>query len=50
MLLVGGGLVWLIRHYRWCESCGKKARERNSDLCPSCNAELELAIEKLLDK
>jgi hypothetical protein len=50
MLLVGVGLVWLVRHYRWCEACGKKVRERGHDLCPSCLAELEQAIEKMLKK
>jgi NADH pyrophosphatase NudC (nudix superfamily) len=39
---------WLVRSYRWCASCGKKAANTGSELCPSCQASLELGLKELL--
>lgn len=50
LLLIGGVIVWRVRVYRWCVLCEKKARSRGSELCPTCQAELEIAIEKLLKR
>lgn len=40
--------AWVIRRYRWCAGCGQKAANTGSELCPTCQAELEGALDDLL--
>lgn len=40
--------AWVVRRYKWCAACQKKAAQPKSELCPTCIAELDLLIEKML--
>lgn len=50
LFLMGVAFMWRVVLYLWCSHCGKNVRNGRSQLCARCEAETELALEKLLNQ
>lgn len=49
LFLMGMFVMWRWVLYLWCDSCENKVRTAKSRFCATCQAEMDLALEKMLD-
>ena len=50
LFLMGAFFMWRVVLYLWCDACGKKVRSGKSRFCATCQGEMDLALERLLDR
>jgi hypothetical protein len=50
LFLMGAFFMWRVVLYLWCDHCGQNVRNGRSRLCAKCQADLEVKLERLLDK
>lgn len=50
LLLMGMFVMWRWALYLWCDHCGKNVRDSRSLFCAKCRGEMDLALEKLLNR